>query len=74
MAELHGMDTKTRKVLAKARFHHQRSDVHRLYLSRKDGGRGLVGVFGTHRQECTKLAKYIEAATDPLVMIVKDVE
>ena len=74
MAELRGMDTKTRKVLAKARFHHQRSDVHRLYLSRKDGGRGLVGVFDTHRQECTKLAKYIEAATDPLVMIVKNVE
>ena len=74
VAELKSMDTKTRKVLAKAKFHHPRSSTHRLYIARKDGGRGLVGVVDCHRQECTKLAEYVEKATDPLVGIVRQME
>ena len=33
-AELQGLDTKTRKVLAKTNFHHECSDVHIIYFYR----------------------------------------
>ena len=70
-AELRGLDTKTRKVLAKAKFQHEQYDVHRICLSRRDGGRGLVGLVDTQRQECTKLAQYVERSEDTLFQIVK---
>ena len=73
-AEIWGLDKKIRKLLAKAKFHHERSDIHGIYLSRIDGGRGLVGLLDNHRQECTKLAQYVEGSEDPLVQIVKSDE
>ena len=58
-AELRGLDTKTRKVLTKVKFHHERSDVHIIYLYRRDGGCGLVVVVDTQLQDFTKLAQYV---------------
>jgi len=65
--ELRAIDTKTRKVLTKHGFHHPKSNVHRLYLSRKCGGRGLIGAIDCHTQECSALANYPNnaAARDP---------
>ena len=75
-AELRNIDCKTRKILYKHKFHHPKSDIHRLYLSRSKGGRGLVGAHDCHRQECTKIATYLDANTeeDPLVRVVCDAE
>ena len=42
--DLRSMDRKTRKVLTMHRGLHPRSDVDRLYISRKKGGRGLKSV------------------------------
>ena len=42
--ELVSMDTKTRKILAMNGCRHTRSNVARLYLPRKEGGRKLIGV------------------------------
>ena len=73
--ELRAIDCKTRKIMYKHKFHHPKSNLHRLYLSRKRGGRGLIGAMDCHRQECTKLAEYIKDVTwDPLVEIVRDEE
>ena len=58
-AELRGLDTKTRKVLTKVKFHHERSDVHIIYLYRRDGGCGLVVVVDTQLQDFIKLAQYV---------------
>ena len=60
----------------KHKFHHPKSNIHRLYLTRKQGGRGLVGAIDCHRQECTKLATYLDANTenDPFVRMVKATE
>ena len=67
---------KTCKLLTKHGFHHPKSNTHRLYLSRKHGGRGLIGVMDCHQQECEALAGYLKEARgrDPLVRIVEQVE
>ena len=42
--ELKQMDQKTRKLMTMAKALHPRDDVERLYLSRKEGGRGLASI------------------------------
>ena len=73
-AELQGIDTNMQKVLTNVKFHQKRSDIHRIYLSIRDKGRGKVGVMDTHRQECTKVAHYVEVSIDPPVEIVQEAE
>ena len=68
--ELRAIDRKVRKILTKGRFHHPKSNTHRLYLSRKEGGRGLIGTTDCHRQECTKLAEYLSLGTDQSSRII----
>jgi hypothetical protein len=69
--ELRAIDRKVRKILTKGKFHHPKSNTHRLYLSRQRGGRGLIGAADCHRQECTALAIYLSKSTDPLTKIVR---
>jgi hypothetical protein len=42
--EIQKLDRKTRKMLTIHRQHHQKPDIDRLYVPRKDGGRGLMQV------------------------------
>ena len=49
------LDRKTRNILVKACFHHVKSDIHRLYISWKEGGRGMIGVFDYFNRECSTL-------------------
>ena len=42
MNELKRLDTKIRKQLTCNRMHHPKSDVERLYVPRKKGGRGMI--------------------------------
>ena len=44
MEEMANMDRRTRKILAMNGCLHTRSNVARLCLPRKDGGRGLIGI------------------------------
>ena len=53
--ELRTLDRKTRNILVKARFNHVKSDIHRLYISWKEGGRGMIGVFDYFNRECSTL-------------------
>ena len=45
--ELKELDRKSRKLLTMHKGLHPKSDVDRLYVSRKEGGRGLVGCEST---------------------------
>ena len=75
LTELKIIDRKTRKLLHEHQFNHHKSNTHRLYLPRNLGGRGLIGVFDFHRQECTALANYIsKSGADSLVKITRDIE
>ena len=49
--ELQAKDTKTRKLFTIYGGLHPTSDVDRLYIPRKDGGRGLKAI-----EDCVKLA------------------
>ena len=42
MSDLRKIDTKIRKQLTCNRMHHPKSDVDRLYIQRKSGGRGMI--------------------------------
>ena len=43
--ELQAIDRKTRKVMAMNKELHPRSDVARVYVTRKKGGRALISLF-----------------------------
>ena len=49
----------TRKILTMHGAFHQKSDVDRLYLKRKDGERGLISVFDCVKLEEENLLKYV---------------
>jgi len=40
--EIKKLNRKTRKTLTMYKMHHQKADRDRLYVKRKEGGRGLV--------------------------------
>jgi len=64
--ELQNLDRKTRKVLTIHGQHHPKADVDRLYVPRKQGGRGLMQLEAAHAVEITKLAEYVDRKEDPL--------
>jgi hypothetical protein len=51
--------------------HHPKADIDRLYVPRKDGGRGLVQIEGAYLTEVIKLKEYVEHTDDPLMQIVR---
>lgn len=63
--QLHGImtcpkDIKTRKLLTKHGGFHPKSSTLRLFIKRKDGGRGLVNVRATIQDEATKIWEYTQ--------------
>jgi repressor of nif and glnA expression len=42
-----------------------------LYLSRKEGGRGLMQLEDAYVIEITKLMEYVDVTEDPLIQIVR---
>ena len=68
--ELKEIDRKTRKLLTMYRMHHPQSDVDRLYLPRKEGGRGLLSVEDCIRSGEKGLYCYLKESTEPLLKLV----
>ena len=63
MEEMTSMDRRTRKILAMNGCLHTRSNVARLYLPRKEGGRGLIGIEESVRRERKSLYGYLRGET-----------
>ena len=57
--ELEQMDRRTRKLMTMHRALNRKSDVARIYLSRKEGGRGLVSFEDTVKLAILGLEKYV---------------
>ena len=74
--ELLKLDRKMRKILTKAGFHHPKSNTHRLYMSRADGGRGVKSLWDTYNEECSKIATYLKENNrkDPLTDLISKME
>ena len=58
--ELNTLDRMTRKVLTTNGAFHPKSDVDRLYVSRVNGGRGLISCEGCVRIEKNSLGWYVK--------------
>ena len=41
------------------KVHHPKADIDRLYVKRKEGGRGLVLVEAAYKAEITSIAEYL---------------
>ena len=49
MREIRKNNAKTRKIMTMHRMHHPKADVERVYLARKEGGRGLIQLKCTYK-------------------------
>ena len=58
--ELRQMDQRTRKLMTMHKALHPRDDVDRLYVSRKEGGRGLASIEDSVDASIQRLEEYIE--------------
>ena len=69
--ELQKLDQKMMKLLTIHGQHHPTADVDRLYVPRKQGGRGLMQLEAAHAVEITKLMEYRDRKEDPLIQVVR---
>ncbi|CAH3034003.1 unnamed protein product, partial [Porites lobata] len=60
ISELKKIDTKTRKLLNMRKMLHPKADVERLYIPRKDGGRGLIDVETAFKTATIGLDHYLK--------------
>lgn len=68
--ELKELDTKTRKILAMQGVFRSKSSVDRLYLKRRDGGRGLISVSDCVREEERSLWEYVRCSKEWMLKVV----
>ena len=66
--ELRSLDRKTRKLMTMFGALHPKSDVDRLYLARKRGGRGLMGCERCVQAEENSLGWYVRNTVEPLLI------
>jgi len=54
-------------------MHHPKADIDRLYVKKKEGGRGLVQIEAAHKAEIINIAEYLNTSykEDQFVNIVK---
>ena len=69
--ELQKLDRKMRNLLTIYGQRHPKADVDRLYVPRKQGGRGLMQLETAHAVEITKLVEYVDRKLGPLIQVVK---
>ena len=65
--EMKELDRKTRKMLTLHYMFAKKGDVDRLYMSRKEGGRGLISVEGCILMERNNMFVYISKSTEPVL-------
>ena len=70
-SELNSIDRKTRKTLTMYGAMHPKSDVDRLYITRKEGGRGLCCIEYSVRGEENSLGFYVANSEETLMRGVR---
>ena len=69
--ELKQMDQRTRKLMTMHKVLHPRGDVDRLYVSRKEGGRGLASIEDSVDASIQRLNDYIEKHERGLITAIR---
>jgi hypothetical protein len=59
LGEIKKIDRKTRKILTMYKMHHPEADIDRLYVKRKEGGRGLSQTEAAYKTEIINIAEYL---------------
>ena len=67
MQEIKKMDAKTRKIMTMNRMNHPKAGVDRIYVSRKEGGRGLIQLECTYKPSTIGLEIYLKEAEEKLL-------
>ena len=70
--ELRQMDQRTRKLMTMRKALHPRDDVDRLYVPRKEGGRGFASIEDTVDTSIQRLEDYIEKHERGLIMAIRN--
>ena len=70
-SELQAIDRKTRKLFTIYGALHPKSDVDRLYIPRKEGGRGLISTEDCVESAITGLEVYIHGSEERLIQAAK---
>ena len=70
--ELQGIDRKSRKIMTMNKELHPRSDVARIYVPRKKGGRGLISCESCMRKEENNLSWYVRNSEEALLRKIGD--
>ena len=73
-SELKDLDRKSRKAMMMYGLLHPKSDVDRLYVKRKEGGRGLISVEQCIREEENSLGFYVANSEENLIRVVSAAE
>ena len=66
------MDQRTRKLMTMHKALHPRDDVDRLYVSRKEGGRGLANIEDSVEASIQRLEDYIEKHERGLITTIRN--
>jgi len=71
--EIKQIDRKTRKMPTMYKMHHPKANIGRLYVTTKEGGRGLVQDEAAYKAEIINIAEYLNTKykEDQFVNIVK---
>ena len=70
--ELQQMDGRTRKLMTIHKAFHPREDVDRLYVSRKEGGRGLGSIKDSVDASIQRLEDYIKKHERGLITTIRN--
>ena len=70
--ELKQMDQRTRKLMTMHKVLHPRDDVDRLYVSRKDGGRGLASIEDSVDASIQRLEDYMQKHDGGLITTIRN--
>ena len=73
-AELEQMDRRTRKLMTMHRTLNPKSDVARIYFSRKEGGRGLITFEDTVKLAILGPERYVLASEEALLIAARRVD
>ena len=68
--ELRDVDIRTRKMLTMAGAFHMRGSVDRLYIKRKEGGRGLISIEECVRKEEKSMCKYVKESEEWMLKVI----
>ena len=66
------MDKRTRKLMSMHTVLHPRDDVEKLYVSRKEGGRGLTSIEECVDASIQRLEDYIEKRGERLITATRN--